>query len=296
MAIHTEPQVLELYGEDEEELSETIFHDVSIYTLMSILKALFKKLEVGVVGNTRVYAKGKTTDPLAPDIIVVDGYVPETVPATEPGSYYISESNPPPRVVFEMTSDETWANDVKLPEEVLPSERVTPNGNPHRVRPKQPRYEAMGIKEYFVFDPHVPTVWTRRWKQENRLMGWRLNADGKYERIPKNEDGWMWSEQLEHWLVVNGRFLELYDINRDRFLKDSERAEIERQKAERLEREKEAERRAKEAERREKEAERRAKEAIEQKNEQLERENAAAQQRVEQLAEKLRKLGIDPDA
>jgi Putative restriction endonuclease len=282
MAIHTEPQVLELYGEDEEELSQTFFHEVCIYTLMSILKSLFKDLEVGVTTNVRVYAKGKKTDPLAPDIVVVDGYVPETIPSNEPGSYYITDTNPPPRVIFEMTSDETWANDVKLPHEVTPGEKVTPNGNPHRVRPKQPRYEAMGIQEYFIFDPHEPTVWTRKWKQENRLMGWRLNVEGKYERIPKNEDGWMWSEQLNHWLVANGRFLQLYDENRNRFLNDSERAEAQRQKAEQLEREKKAAQQKSEQLEREKEVERQAKEA--------------AQRHAEQLAEKLRKLGIDPDA
>jgi Uma2 family endonuclease len=261
MAIQTEAQILEIYEEDEEELSETIFHDVSIYTLMSILKALFAKLEVGVSGNVRVYAKGKKTDALAPDIVVIDGYVPETVSATQPGSYYISDTNPPPRLVFEMTSDETWANDVKLPHEVTPGEKVRPNGNPHRVLPKQPRYEAMGIKEYFIFDPHEPTVWTKKWRLENRLMGWRLNAEGKYERISKNEDGWMWSEQLNHWLVVNGRFLDLYDVNRNRFLRDAERAELAQQQYEQSEREKEAERQAKEA-----------------------------------AYQKLRELGIDPDS
>jgi hypothetical protein len=275
MAIQTETQVIEFYDDYEEELSQSNYHDAAVKILWMILSLLFRGQTVGMPHNINIYENATSTEPLSPDLAVIDGYIELDPTPGRKHSYYISESTPPPRVVFEMTSLDTWPNDVKLPSELTTNESVTPNGNPHRVRPKQPRYEAMGIKEYFAFDPHQPTVWTKKWKREGRLMGWRLDAEGKYERIAKNEDGWMWSDELSCWLVIEGAHLRLYDENRNRLLTSFEENDLLREKNE--------------IERREREAERR-------KSEQLEREKEAAERRVEEMAEKLRKLGIDPEA
>lgn len=92
----------------------------------------------------------------------------------------------------------------------------------------------------------------------SRLMGWRLDPQrrGMIEMVA-NRKGWLWSEQLESWLVLNEAYLRLYDRDQQMRLAGEEaqaqRAEIEAGRAE------------------------------------------AAIRKIEALAEKLCSLGINPD-
>ena len=278
-----------------DELGQSRLHFFAIKYLLLILEWLFesKNQKVGIVSDINFY---QTTDkgesPKQPDLAVVDGL--EVVPEREEDyspSYYVGADGPPPRVVFELlvlaglffpfpgadgppprvvfevASLETWRADLEQ---------------------KPLIYAKMGVKEYFVFDPQPKLgVWTREWRDKNRLIGWRLQSDGSYQELEKDAQGQIWSEQLESWLVMQGKRLRLYTAEGELRLNSTQaarqRAEAERQRAE-AER-----RRADKAELKATLAQRKAEEeaqkveAIEQVRQALAAENA-------RLLEKLREL------
>jgi membrane protein involved in colicin uptake len=132
----------------------------------------------------------------------------------------------------------------------------------------------MGVREYFAFDPEdaLGTV---------KLRGWRY-IEGLRTEVSSDKRGWMWSNELECWLVPDDMVLQFYDKT-DKRLPTGREAEAERAEQERLgkleaeqkaEQERlgklEAEQKA-EQERLAKEAERQAREEAERKAEELER-------------------------
>ncbi len=62
-------------------------------------------------------------------------------------------------------------------------------------------------------------------------MGWRYEANRIIELEP-DERGWLWSEELESWLVADGSFLRLYDRDGQKRLTEGEALETARQTAE----------------------------------------------------------------
>jgi Uma2 family endonuclease len=228
-----------------DELTQSLSHFAVINYLITVLQWLFHARQVGVVSNVNFY---RTENPketsISPDIAVVDGLVVQLPALGGMPSYYVGADGPPPRVVFEIASRETWRQDLEE---------------------KPARYAAMGVKEYFVYDPTEQPVWTRQWRGYNRLIGWRRNpASGQPELLSKDLFGRLWSAELESWLAVEPEGLRLYTAEGSLRLTEAQaqeqRAEAEYQRAE--------------AEKRKTEAER---------------------QRAEKLAEMLRKLGHDPD-
>ena len=170
----------------------------------------------------------------------------------------LRDGRPAPSVVFEISSKETWAEDLKL---------------------KPEEYRQMGVKEYFAYDPNVPTLWTeKRKKTELRLKGWRYEG-GEITELSLNADGWLWSEALDSFLGPDTEMLRLYDKDKKLRLTKAEAEEAAKIAAQVA---REAERAAKEAERAAKEAERAAKEA----------ERAAK----ERAWARLRELGVDPES
>ncbi len=118
-------------------------------------------------------------------------------------------------------------------------------------------YERYGVEEYYVYDP-----------DRGSLDGWVRR--GEYLEDVPDMEGWV-SPRLRVRFSLDGHDLVLYRPDGRRFetfLELEQRAEAERQRAE-------AERQRAEAERQRAEAER---------------------QRAERLAERLRALGVDPEA
>jgi len=182
---------LELEGA---ELGQSRSHFFAIQYLLLILEWLFesRSQKVGIVSDINFYQTANPEEtPKQPDLAIVDGLevVPEREEDYKP-SYYVGADGPPPRLVFEIASQDTWQADLEE---------------------KPLVYAKMGVKEYFVFDPQPKLgVWTREWRNKERLIGWRLQSDGKYLEIVKDEQGRMWSEELESWLLVRGKRLRLY--------------------------------------------------------------------------------------
>ena len=147
-----------------------------------------------------------------------------------------------PNVIVEILSDSTANIDRNKKKNLYQNTFRTPN--------------------YFWFDP-----------ESLELQGFRLIA-GQYQAIAANENGYLWSEQLELYLGIFDRKLRYFTVD-GQLVPTPQEAELEqRQAKEQIFLEKEQERKAKE-------------QAI------LEKEQAILER--ERLAQKLRELGIDPE-
>ena len=214
--------------------------------LKAVLKWQYDQENWYVVSNIGIY---QTLDlleyPIAPDLAVFIGTVVTKEERHGLRSWKtLRDNRPAPSVVFEISSKDTWPEDLNL-------------------KPEQ--YRQMGVKEYFAYDPNVPTFWTERRKRtEVRLRGWSYEA-GRTIELAANEQGWLWSKALNSWLVPDTEMLRLYDSDK----------QLRLTKAEAEEAAKIVEQAAKEAERTAKEAERTAK---------------------ERAWAKLRELGVDPES
>ena len=180
------------YGEDEE-MSQTDFHNDLIDYMALVIRLIFANQVMGIFKSINLYGDPLTPNiPKSPDLLVIDGVLQDRY--HENASYYIGPDNAPPRFLLEVASDSTWPNDVVDKVQV---------------------YQRMAVPEYFVADPHIDPVWTGYWRQQGRLIGWRLNPYTQlYERIRPDAQGRLGSVQLNSWLVMEGignRQLHLYD-------------------------------------------------------------------------------------
>jgi Uma2 family endonuclease len=155
-----------------------------------------------------------------------------------------------PNVIIELLSDSTAKTDRGLKKQIYQDTFRTP--------------------DYFWFDPNTL-----------ELKGFHL-LDGQYQDLQPNEQGQLWSQQLNLYLGVHNRELRFFTPDGQLIPTPEESAQVAEATAE-------VERQRAEAERQRAEAERQRAEAERQRAE-------AEQQRSERLAEKLRALGIDPDA
>ncbi len=194
------------------ELTQSRIHHAIIMHLMLVIQWIFNGKKVGVTGNINLYQTDNPNETSkSPDIAVVEGLETDPNKLEDTPSYYVGEDGPPPMVVFEIASKETWRQDLE---------------------DKPAKYEAMGVHEYFVFDPNKRSFWTGQWRGYNRLIGWRINAvSGKYEPIDKDKNGRLWSEELKSWLVIEGNDLQLYTADGQLRLTG---AEAQQQRADRL--------------------------------------------------------------
>lgn len=200
------------------------------------------------------YTNNSTEYPNTPDVL---SFRPGIVPLTRRGKLKSWRIAPPqqmpPTVVIEIASEGTWEKDI------LPQYKPT-------------TYGIMGVSEYFAYDPNVPQVWNN---VSTRLRGWRY-AEGKAQEIPPDEQGWLWSEELQSWLVPNNCLLQLHDSEFRLRLTDYEAQE----------------QATKMAEAREQAAlEREQVALVEKEKAQAEKEKAQAE--LAKLLERLRQQGID---
>ena len=261
MARHIEDEVEYYYDShstQEDLMGETDFHHALIHYLIEVLTWMFHGRRCALYGNLNFY---QTSDPheypLAPDIAVIPGIAHRSI-----RSWRVGKHGPAPRVVFEIASEETWNKDLAE---------------------KPGKYAAMGVQEYFAYDPNEPLLLRR---ENRRLFGWQLDASGRsMKAIPLRSDGSLWSPSLDSWLVPDGAILRLYDRAGKMRLTYGEAAD---QRAE--------------AEAQQKQAEaQRADFALQQAETEARRAQAEAQRadaavrHARALAEKLRSLGVDPD-
>ncbi len=128
---------------------------------------------------------------ITPDVAVVKG-----VQLPDEATYEVGVDGPPPEVVFEIGSPRTFKHDL---------------GRKLRLYA-----EVVQAKEYFAYDPRARRLW-----KGPRLKAWRL-VEGEYVELPRDERGWVWSEELESWLVEDERMLWLYDEDGNKRLTEAE--------------------------------------------------------------------------
>ena len=118
---------------------------------------------------------------LIPDVVVL----PEMFAPGEPLPHDCRlEVDPPPLLVLEVLSESTWRADLG---------------------PKLDAYAAMGIAEYWLYDPegHAPLAYA----DSVSFWGWRLDGTGNYVRIPRQPHDGDWPVYHSEVLAANIRML-----------------------------------------------------------------------------------------
>ncbi|MBV9690256.1 MAG: Uma2 family endonuclease [Ktedonobacteraceae bacterium] len=226
----------DLHPTEEDLMGETEDHSTLVYYLRGVLSMLFAGQRSRLYYNLNFYQTAYRKEyPVAPDIAVIKG-----VEVGRVRSWRVGKTGPAPHVVIEIASEETWSIDLQE---------------------KPIKYAAMGVEEYFAYDPNEPVL--RR--DGRRLFGWRLDrASRSMHALPLDSEGRLWSMHLESFLVPDDADLRLYD--------STEHLRLTQDEAQALQTETQKQRADAEAEAR-----------------------RAEKQRADALAEKLRSLGIDPD-
>jgi Uma2 family endonuclease len=194
----------------EDLMGETSIHAELVRYLILVLTWLFRGQQCAIYKNLNFYQTRNPHEyPLAPDIAVIKGVAPQHL-----RSWKVGLTGPAPQVVFEIASEETWKNDLQE---------------------KPFKYATMGVKEYFFYDPGDSPYWRRT---KRRLIGWQLDqTTGTAIEMVPDQQGRLWSQQLESFLVPDDMYLRLYDSNNQRRLTE---AQALAQENEALAREKEA--------------------------------------------------------
>ena len=221
---------------------ETDLHRDQIDLLIRLLKWLWRdRQDFYASGNLTVYYspdQRKSEDFRGPDFFVVLGT------ERKPRKSWVvwEEGGKYPNIIIELLSDSTATTDRGLKKEIYQDIFRTP--------------------DYFWFDPHTL-----------ELCGFHL-LDGAYQTLEPNEQGWLWSHQLQLFLGIHDRQLRFFTSDGELVPSPEEVATeaTEVIATERL--------RAETAHQRAETASQRAE---------------AERQRNEKLTAKLRELGIDPE-
>jgi hypothetical protein len=87
-------------------------------------------------------------------------------------------------------------------------------------------YANVGVKEYFAHDP------VGYWKNAStKIKGWR-NDNGTANEITPDVRGWLWSNEVNAWLVAEQNYLRLYNRDGEQVLTQAENERLIREEAE----------------------------------------------------------------
>jgi hypothetical protein len=166
---------------DGRPLGETGFHVDALFGVHGALRILFAgRDDVFIASNMFLYyEEGNPKANTSPDCMVIFG-----VPNRQRRTFKVWVEGTVPAVVFELSSDETYREDV---------------------RAKRELYERLGISEYFLFDPVGDCL-------APRLQGFRLE-DGRYVPLAPGPDGGLTSPRLGVRLVPEGTMLRLVRLD-----------------------------------------------------------------------------------
>jgi Uma2 family endonuclease len=169
------------------------YHDSLIKYLIEVIEWLFRNQTVAIYREMNFYRTNNPNEvPLYPDIALMKGQEWRGL-----DSYRLGVDGRAPHLIIEVISTKSKRSDTTT-------------------KPK--KYEAWATEEYFAYD-NRPRL---RRRSAQRLLGWRLNRQGKYEVIKAENDGRMWSEQLQCWLVPDDLKLRLYSADNKMLLSKSE--------------------------------------------------------------------------
>lgn len=193
MSMRNPAQLLQpLYPEsDGKPMAETDTHAELFIDLRVALDNYFRnRPDVYVSGNLLIYYVEKNPAKcVAPDVFVVFG-----VPKGQRRVYLLWEEGVMPQVVIELSSRQTWRDDLQK---------------------KWQLYAELGVQEYFIFDPEYDYL-------DKPLIGYRLE-EGNYVEMETTEPR-LRSEVLGLELVDTGETLRLFDPQTEQFLPTAKEA------------------------------------------------------------------------
>jgi len=193
VAINQIERYYDTYEVEGEEMGQSDVHIRTIRYLALVLQWLFRNQIVYVGSEINLYHTADPQElPLCPDIVVIKGFAPPESRGEDLPSYHIGVDGPAPALAIEVASPKTWKADLE---------------------DKPARYAEFGVQEYFACDPNSKAVWTGKWRNARRLLGWELNQHNQLEALQVNAKGQLWSEQTQSNLVVENRSLHLYDLD-----------------------------------------------------------------------------------
>jgi Uma2 family endonuclease len=174
---------------DGKPMAETDIHAQTMIDLRTALDNFFRNQpDIYVSGNLLIYyVEGDPKKRVAPDVFVVRG-----VEKRRRRIYKLWEEGVAPQVVIELTSRQTWREDLQE---------------------KWRLYEQLGVEEYFIFDPEYDYL-------DEPLVGYRLK-DGKYKALAAR-DRRLRSKVLGLELVDTGETLRLFDPRSGAFLPNAQ--------------------------------------------------------------------------
>ncbi len=193
MSMRNPAQLLQtIYPEgDGKPMAETDMHRQLLSDLVFTLDTYFQSdPDVYVSGNLLIYyVEGNPARQVAPDVFVAFG-----VPKGQRRIYRLWAEGVMPQVVIELTSRQTWRDDLQK---------------------KWQLYAELDVQEYFIFDPEYDYL-------DTPLIGYRLE-DGKYVEMEAS-DSRLRSEVLGLELVDTGETLRLFDPQTEQFLPTAKEA------------------------------------------------------------------------
>jgi Uma2 family endonuclease len=201
-----------LYRKNGERMAEHVRHSSLAIYLHGLLNNLYREQVCTITFNlflrTKFMVKRKIKRnglhvryryvDVTPDVSLVKG-----VQHPDAATYILGKDGPPPNVVFEVGSPGTFKEDLDTKKQLYAG--------------------ALQAKEYFAYDPSKERLW-----EGSRLKAWRL-VEGHYLEMERDARGWVWSTELESWLVEDEVNLWLYDYEGNKRLTRAEQAEAETQ-------------------------------------------------------------------
>lgn len=174
---------------DGKPMAETDIHAQTMIDLRIALDNFYRNQpDVYVSGNLLIYyVEGDPKKRVAPDVFVVRG-----VEKKQRRIYKLWEEGVAPQVVIDLTSRQTWREDLQE---------------------KWRLYEQLGVEEYFIFDPEYDYL-------DDPLVGYRLK-DGKY-KVMGARDRRLRSKVLGLELADTGETLRLFDPSSGAFLPNAQ--------------------------------------------------------------------------
>jgi Uma2 family endonuclease len=235
--------------EERGDMPNAVHNDLVDY-ILQILRWQYINTTFTIHREINFYTTDETDEkPLYPDTFII-----KSNEKLRPLSIRLYKDVPSPSIIIEVLSTKTASVDLKR---------------------KPEWYAAWGVNEYFVYDPRERK--RRLKKPKPRLYGWQIR-EGKAFPIAPNDDGAMWSHEVESRLVPNEDTLLFYDKDGNLRLTEAEarKREAELANLARI-------------------AEQQARIAEQQARIEAERREKVQQEKNARLSQKLRELGIDPD-
>lgn len=164
---------------DGEPMGETEYHVIATLYLYDALRHYFRHdPNIYVAADMFLYyEEGNPRANKSPDVMVIKG-----VEKRRRRIFKIWEEQAVPTVIFEVSSKSTIIEDLMN---------------------KSFLYASLGVSEYFLFDPLKEYI-------ETSLIGFRLK-DGEYVQILPDEKGYLFSQELEIFLVAGDDLLRIID-------------------------------------------------------------------------------------